>query len=161
VHGRQLEREAAEAEEQRRFEEQEAERLRLEREREEQEAEAQRAAAAQAEADAQESQRQRQAREAQRQRQGEADGQKLEAWLKKNRLASPNTKRVGLFSMKCPLHMAVEENDPEMVRLLLANGADPLAVNSSQQTPLALAERLSGRYMKPGVYDAVLAELRK
>ena len=38
-----------------------------------------------------------------------------------------------------PLHEAAEYGDPELVRLLLSYGADPLLATYAGQTPLALA----------------------
>merc|ERR1711972_758828 len=55
-----------------------------------------------------------------------------------------------------PLHVAVEENSPEMVLALLKCGADITAKNSAGLTPFALAQKL---HKKKGALTDVLKAL--
>jgi len=69
-------------------------------------------------------------------------------------------KRWFLWTTYCyPLHCASEENNVDMVRLLLAAGADKTATNSSGQTPLDLVTALQ---QNPGQesYAEVIKALR-
>lgn len=97
---------------------------------------------------------QEQARLEQLQEQRERDA--LSAFLLVNGLAGADTKRKRLLSSSYPLHVAVERNDPEAVRLLLRAGAERGRKNSSGRTPLQLAERRN----KKGTREQVLALLR-
>lgn len=59
------------------------------------------------------------------------------------------------FSTRYALHAAAEENSAELVRALLACGADKRARNSSGKTALEVAQRLN----KKGSHSAVVAAL--
>jgi len=89
-----------------------------------------------------------------------ADTQKLDGWMKAKNLQDVTTKKsLGLFAGSAfPLHLAVMDKDADMVRILLANRADPTAV-SSNLTPLQFAEKLARKdYTKS--YEAVKAALQ-
>jgi len=67
---------------------------------------------------------------------------KVQAWLQTNGFKDVNDlvrKRLTKFT---PLHFAVQQNNPEMVKLLLDAGADPLGINGKKETPMNLAEKL-------------------
>merc|ERR1711988_1339267 len=68
------------------------------------------------------------------------DKAKLEAFLKEHGYSGANAKRTKMFKTKYPLHTAVKVNDPDMVRILLAAGADRDA-KASGQTPARLAQK--------------------
>merc|ERR1712012_887393 len=93
-------------------------------------------------------------------RRREEDEEKLDARLKAKNIKDVTTKKsLGMFSGSAfPLHLAVKEKDPEMVRILLANNADPSAANSSKLTPLQFATKLAEKD-KTGSYDPVRAAL--
>jgi len=68
---------------------------------------------------------------------------KVQAWLQTNGFKGLNDlvrKRLTKFT---PLHFAVGQNNPEMVKLLLDAGADPLGINGKKDTPMKLAEKLN------------------
>lgn len=67
---------------------------------------------------------------------------------------SVNSKRNWLWA-SYPLHVAVRENDPELVRLLIKAGADPKLADALGRTPHQLAESKD----KEGSHAAVLAAL--
>merc|ERR1711988_936719 len=69
------------------------------------------------------------------------DKAKLEAFLKEHGYSGANAKRTKMFKSKYPLHTAVKINDPDMVRILLAAGADAGAKNSGGLTPAQLAQK--------------------
>jgi len=94
-----------------------------------------------------------------RKRQEEADRKKLEEWLAANKFHDPNAKKSKWFKSSLPLHQAVTDADEDMVRILIANNADVNAQNSSKQTPLQLAEKLSQK--TPGKYGGAMAVLRR
>merc|ERR1712136_629651 len=116
---------------------------------------------AKADREAAEARRQEQERAEQERAAKAADKEKLDAWLKAKNIKDVTTKKsLGMFSGSAfPLHIAVKEKDPEMVRILLANNADPSAANSSKLTPLQFATKLSERD-KTGSYDPVRAALQ-
>merc|ERR1712232_1346390 len=69
------------------------------------------------------------------------DKAKLEAFLKEHGYTGANARRTKMFKSKYPLHTAVKKNDPDLVRILLAAGADPAAKNSSGLTAAQLAQK--------------------
>lgn len=89
------------------------------------------------------------------QEQEAADKAKLEAFLKEHGYKGANEKRTKMFKTKYPLHTAVKVNDPDMVRILLAAGADAGAKNSAGQTPAQLAQKSD----KSGSHAALLLAL--
>merc|ERR1712232_1425484 len=52
-----------------------------------------------------------------------------------------NSKKSSMLKSKYPLHVAVKEQDAEMVKLLLSAGADKSLKNSSGYTPVQKAEQ--------------------
>uniref|UniRef100_A0A7S1ATD3 Uncharacterized protein n=1 Tax=Noctiluca scintillans TaxID=2966 RepID=A0A7S1ATD3_NOCSC len=92
-----------------------------------------------------------------RQKQDEVDKNKLEEWLAAKKFHDPNTKKTSWFKSSLPLHTAVTDGDPEMVRILIASKADVNVEDSKKQTPLALAEKLA---QKNGAkYDSLVVAL--
>lgn len=81
-----------------------------------------------------------------------ADRAKAEAWLKKKGFGDACAKKKSMFSSTYPLHVAVKENDAEMIRCLLAAGADASLKNSSGQTAAQLADKSN----KKGSHSACL-----
>lgn len=97
----------------------------------------------------------------QRCKEEQEDQQKIDAFLKKNKFQDIHAcrKTFTMFSASktfYPIHQAVMQNDAEMVQLLLAAGARPLAKNSSGLTPLAQAQMLD----KKGSHAQILKLLR-
>jgi hypothetical protein len=129
------------AEEASRFQRDEAERKRMESERKRREADRQRQEAKRREEEA-----------------AHARRAKVDAWLLSRRFETVNSKKSKWYKSFYPLHVAVEENNAEMVELLLAAGADCNLTNSSKLTPQLLAKKLSE---KPGSgsYQSVLRAL--
>lgn len=91
-------------------------------------------------------------------RKQEVDKRKLDEWLAKSNFRNAHVQKSGLLWSMYPLHQAVLDVDPDMVRILIANDADVYAHNSSKQTPYQLAEKLSKN--AAGRYDGVMASLR-
>merc|ERR1712136_735481 len=91
-------------------------------------------------------------------RKQEVDKRKLDEWLAKRNFRNAHVQKSGLLWSMYPLHQAVLDVDPDMVRILIANDADVYAHNSSKQTPYQLAEKLSKN--AAGRYDGVMASLR-
>merc|ERR1712232_132143 len=54
-----------------------------------------------------------------------------------------NSKKSSMLKSRYPLHVAVKEQDAEMVTLLLSAGADKSLKNSSGYTPVQKAEQYS------------------
>jgi len=81
--------------------------------------------------------------------------EKVQEFLKVNGFRSVKGKRRRLLTASYPLHVAVQQKDAELVRLLLASAADPLQTNSFGRTPLQLARRCNAG----GSNTAVLREL--
>lgn len=97
----------------------------------------------------------------QRRKEEQEDQQKIDVFLKKNKFQDIHVcrKTSTMFNFTkafYPLHCAVTQNDAEMVQLLLAAGASPLAKNSSGFTPLAQAQVLDKR----GSHAQILKLLR-
>eukprot|EP00929_Paragymnodinium_shiwhaense_P119700 TRINITY_DN91592_c0_g1_i1.p1 TRINITY_DN91592_c0_g1~~TRINITY_DN91592_c0_g1_i1.p1 ORF type:complete len:418 (-),score=135.53 TRINITY_DN91592_c0_g1_i1:457-1710(-) len=83
--------------------------------------------------------------------------EQVEPFLKAHGYSDVNAaKRTWLGRTKYPLHSAVKENDPEILKLLLQAGADPMVKDSSGSTAAELAEQTG----KGDSYRAVLAELQ-
>merc|ERR1711862_519374 len=78
--------------------------------------------------------------------------EKMGKWLADNGLDSATAKKIkkGMFSSSFyyPLHVAVMQDDPETVSLLLENGADKELKNSKHLTPLAQAQNLNKKDKK-------------
>jgi len=73
-----------------------------------------------------------------------------------NGFASVNGRRRRLLrGSACPLHVAVSQNNAEIVRLLLDYNGDPKAKDSRGRTPLQVAQRFSKR----GSHSAILSAL--
>jgi len=80
---------------------------------------------------------------------------KVGSFLKANGFRDVNEKQRKWLTYRFPLHVAVEHNDPEMVKLLLHAGADRTLVNSSGRTPHEVARRSN----KHGSHKQVLNAL--
>merc|ERR1711972_414658 len=66
-----------------------------------------------------------------------------------------NSKKSSMLKYQFPLHVAVKEQDAEIVRLLILAGADKSLKNSSGYTPAQKAEQ----YSKQKKGDAVSTEI--
>jgi flagellar biosynthesis GTPase FlhF len=80
------------------------------------------------------------------------DQKKVRAWLRSNGFKNVNDLVRKRFAKVTPLHAAVGLNNPEMVKLLLAAGADPKKVNGKSETPTKLAHKLNTN----GNHEAVI-----
>eukprot|EP00929_Paragymnodinium_shiwhaense_P047521 TRINITY_DN240_c0_g2_i1.p1 TRINITY_DN240_c0_g2~~TRINITY_DN240_c0_g2_i1.p1 ORF type:complete len:270 (-),score=95.88 TRINITY_DN240_c0_g2_i1:773-1492(-) len=80
---------------------------------------------------------------------------KMEEFLKKHSFKGPDMKRSKLLGFKFPLHSAVKHNDAEIVRILLANGANTSSKDSSGKTPYQLAQKMD----KQGSHAMVMESL--
>jgi len=83
------------------------------------------------------------------------DAKKVRAFLQSNGFKDPNDLVRKKWSKVTPLHLAVGQNDAEVVKLLLAAGADPRKMNGKKETPLGLAQKLD----KNGSHTAIIQEL--
>merc|ERR1739848_300951 len=80
---------------------------------------------------------------AKRKAKAEAD-KKVSEFLKSHGFkADVNSKKSSMLKYKYPLHIAVKEQDAEIVELLLLAGADKSLKNSSGYTPAQKAEQYS------------------
>jgi len=135
----QLEQEAKEREEQRQVQQQMIRRqAELERKRQEEERQEQMRL--------QEEARQRKIQEME-------DQKKVRFWLQTNGFKGLNDLVRKRLTKVTPLHVAVSENNPDMVRLLPAAGADSQGINGKNETPTKLAQKLNS---KSGQHSAVL-----
>jgi len=73
----------------------------------------------------------------------EEEARRVQAWLSSNGFKGLNDLVRKRFTKVTPLHFAVGQNNPEMVKLLLDAGADPLGINGKKETPMKLAEKLN------------------
>jgi hypothetical protein len=86
---------------------------------------------------------------------------KVDAWCKKHGYKGVHsTKMTFKGAKKYALHTAVKHKDVEMVRLLLACGADKRAKNSNGQTPFDLASTFDKATCKGELRSQLLAALR-
>jgi len=98
--------------------------------------------------------RERLAREA---KQAEENQKKMQAWLKANGFKNVNELvRKKLHKVR-PLHIAVQQKDAELVKLMLATGADFSLPNGNKELPLQLAEKLN----KAGCEEAVIRAFKE
>lgn len=83
---------------------------------------------------------------------------KVAAFLSQNGFGGITTKRgMRMLKINYPLHVAVTQQNAEMVRLLIQARADTVQVNSSGQTPLQLAKRSN----RNGTHDQVVEALEE
>jgi len=83
------------------------------------------------------------------------DQRKVRTFLTSNGFKHANDLVRKKFSKVAPLHFAVGQNNIEMVKLLLAVGADPKKTNGKKETPLMVATKLD----KNGTHAAIIQEL--
>jgi len=83
------------------------------------------------------------------------DQKKLKQFLVKNQFKGINAKRSSASSFTYPLHVAVSENNLNIVELLLIAGADPSLRDSNERTASDVAEMKHNN----GSHDMVLAAL--
>merc|ERR1711904_433432 len=83
------------------------------------------------------------------------DAKKVRAFLQSNSCKDPNDLVRKKWSKVTPLHIAVGQNDAEVVKLLLAAGADPRKMNGKKETPLGLAKKLD----RGGSHATIIQEL--
>jgi len=83
------------------------------------------------------------------------DQRKVRSFLQSNSFKNVNDLVRKKFAKVTPLHAAVGQNNVEMVKLLLAAGADPSKGNGRNETPLKLAQKLD----KNGTHAAIIEEL--
>lgn len=101
------------------------------------------------------------AREAEEEAFGEASKKTVEYFLRTRGFKDLWSPRKASFFRCCrapvyPLHLAVEEGSPEMVRALLHCNANPEQTSSRQPSPLQVAERCN----RNGSHDAIVRMLR-
>lgn len=85
---------------------------------------------------------------------------RLDEFLLQHNFLKVNEKKSKWLKYTYPLHVAVDENDGEVVRLLLAAGANRSVKDSSGLTPLQLAQKKARRLGISRVFDDVLLALR-
>lgn len=95
--------------------------------------------------------------ERQRQQQAQADEEKLQKFFRLHNYKGVNEKRTTKWKAKYPLHTAVKYKDEDMVKVLLAAGADPSLLDSNNTTPVQVAQGLN----KDGSFTPVVRLLRE
>merc|ERR1711959_856941 len=94
--------------------------------------------------------------EAERKRLSEIEnGKKVHAWLQANGFKGLNDPVRKRFSKVTPLQFVIQQNDVEMLKLLLQNGADSSKVNAKNESALAVAQKTD----KKGSHAAVVQAL--
>jgi len=83
------------------------------------------------------------------------DQKKVRTFLQTNGFKSLNQLVRKKFAKVTPLHVAVGQNNVEMVKLLLAAGADPRKTNGKNDTPVKLAQKLDKNGTHAAVIDAL------
>jgi hypothetical protein len=141
---------AEEVEEAARREEEEA-RCRAEEEAKQLAAEKRRLAEEQARAKEEEEKRRQQQLEAEREERAKAEAEHLEAeqkrketvgkFLTQYKFKGVATPKRSIFSTTYPIHRAAEIGNPELVQLLIQEGADPLQKNSGGKTAVQVAQK--------------------
>lgn len=86
------------------------------------------------------------------------DQKKVRTWLQSNGFKHVNNLVRKKFLKVTPLHAAVGQNNPEMVKLLLAAGADPRQFNSKNETALKLAQKLDKNGSHTEIVQAFAAQ---
>jgi len=71
--------------------------------------------------------------------------EEVRQFLEQNGFATVKSVRRHLVNRYYPLHVAVMENNAEIIQKLLRAGADPFKRDSLGRTPLELAQRLNSR----------------
>jgi len=84
------------------------------------------------------------------------DKKQVDAFLWTNGFADMDSKKKSMFKSFYPLHVAVTQNNADMVQLLLAAGARPMLKNSAGLSPLQLAQKLD----KKGSHEKILRLLQ-
>merc|ERR1712224_789528 len=84
------------------------------------------------------------------------NAKKVRAFLQSNGFKEVNDLVRKKLSKVTPLHLAIGQNDVEMVKLLLGAGADPKKMNGKKEIPLSLAQKLD----KNGTHKAIIDELK-
>jgi len=69
------------------------------------------------------------------------DGKKVRAWLQANGFKGLNDPVRKKFSKVTPLQFVIQQNDVEMLKLLLQNGADSSKVNAKNESALTVAQK--------------------
>jgi len=162
-------RQAAEVEAQRQAEEAEAERQRAEAEAIAARAAARAEVAAREESERHEEEQRRLAaqqaaeeaarQEAEVKAKADADRKVSEFLKSRGFKGDVNSKKSSMLKSKYPLHVAVKEQDAEMVKLLLSAGADKSLKNSSGYTPVQKAEQYSKQKKGDAKATEVLRQL--
>merc|ERR1719265_2831504 len=83
------------------------------------------------------------------------DAKKVRAFLQSHGFRNVNDLTRKKFSKTTPLHTAVGQNNVEMVKLLIAAGADTKKRNGKNDTPFKLAQKLD----KNGNHEAIIQAL--
>merc|ERR1719310_2059314 len=83
------------------------------------------------------------------------DQRKVRGFLHSNGFKSVNELARKKFTKVTPLHTAIGLNNVEMVKLLVAAGADPRKMNGKKESPLKLAQKLD----KNGTHAAIIEAL--
>jgi flagellar biosynthesis GTPase FlhF len=86
------------------------------------------------------------------------DQRKVRAWLQSNGFKNVNDLVRKRFAKVLPLHTAVGQNNPEMVKLLLAAGADPKKFNGKNESAVKLAQKLDNNGSHTAVLQAFAAQ---
>jgi len=82
--------------------------------------------------------------EAERKRLSEIEnGKKVHAWLQANGFKGLNDPVRKRFSKVTPLHFVIQQNDVEMLKLLLQNGADASKINAKNESALTVAQKVN------------------
>merc|ERR1712072_1635084 len=83
------------------------------------------------------------------------DQKKIRAWLQANGFKQINDLVRKKLNKYAPLHCAIQQNDVEMLKLLLQNGADASKVNGKNESALTVAQKMD----KKGFHAAIVQML--
>jgi len=85
-----------------------------------------------------------------------ADQKKVRDWLQANGFKTPNDLVRKKLSKVAPLQCAIQQNDVEMLKLLLQNGADANKVNGKNESALTVAQKLDKKGSHAGVVQTLM-----